>query len=186
MRRVAILVSIVAVALAGWIAADRSTPGTVAQDATPAAVAPMTGHPLVGSWLIDDVDNPSDPPSITLLTGEGIALDASADGSTSVGAWTSLGPTNGAATLVGVFEGEGFGASLVIRATVTLDETGDAFEGPYSFTVVAADGTTVLESGEGTVRGTRVPVEPVSAVGTPMAQIPTWTPATPEAGTPTP
>ncbi|MDP9370312.1 MAG: hypothetical protein M3Q03_18910 [Chloroflexota bacterium] len=66
--------------------------------------------------------------------------------------------------------------------TIEVDATGDTFTSPYSYTLVMADGT-VVESGQSAVQATRVPVEPIEAEGTPLAAVPTWTVATPEART---
>ena len=88
-------------------------------------------------------------------------------------------------TFVGLIEEEDFAGTVIIRATVELDETGDSFSGPYSYTVVAADGT-VVDAGRDMVRGMRIIVEPVEAEGTPLAAVPTWMPEAAGAGTPTP
>ena len=169
--------------LARWtkvIALAAPGTGTSAQDATQPATA---GHPLVGAWLVDsDADDEASPPSVTTLSADGTAVDAGSEGA-SAGTWEATGPRTATLALVGVFEEEGFAGSYFIRAEVDLDAAGDAFASPYTFTVVAADGT-VLETGEVTARATRLRVPAAEAVGTPLAGFPTWTPAVPEAGAP--
>lgn len=179
MRRPLVLVALVAAVLLGVATLGHST-GTGAQEATPGATA---GHPLVGTWLLDsEVDNAADAPSVTAFAADGTAVDAGVDGA-SVGTWEATGPRTATLTLVGVFEEEGFGGSFFVRADIEVDEAGETFATPYTFTVVAADGT-VLETGEETGRGTRLRVPAAGAVRTPLAGFPTWTPATPEAGAP--
>ncbi len=180
MRRFAVLVSVLTIALLGLAVAGGSAVGSAAQDATPAALAE---HPLVGTWIVDtEVDNEADAPSVTVFGADGTVLDASADGATA-GTWEATGSSTATVVLVGVFEEEGFGGSYYVRIEIEVDEAGETFEGPYTFTVVAADGT-VLETGELMAQGTRLHVPPAEAAGTPLPEIPTWTPATPEAGTP--
>ena len=186
MHRSWVPLSVVAVVLLGLVAAGRAGPMT-AQDATPAALA---AHPLVGTWVADpDADNPANPPSVDVFTADGVALSVAAGGAATAGAWEATGPRTATITFVGVFEEEGFGGTFVVRGEVEVDEAGEAFTAPYSFTAVAADGT-VLETGQGTARGTRLPVEPAEAAGTPLAAVPTWLPdvdgGTPAAGTPAP
>ena len=149
-----------------------------AQDATPTSTA---GHPLVGTWIFDkDIANPSEPPSVVVFTADGGLLDPSEG---VAGAWQATGPRSAAWTLVD-FLTEGPAGYVVVRSTAEIDEGGDALAGPYSFTVVAADGT-VLASGEASSTAVRLPIEPIEAGGTPLAGFPTWTPAPPPAATPT-
>ncbi len=194
MRRVSVLVSLLVVLLVGLAVTARFSSGSVAQEGTPIVGGAQTqdatpgataGHPLVGTWLIDsDTEDEASSPSITVFMADGGAVDVGADGA-SAGTWEATGPRTATLTLVGIFEEEGFGGSFFIRAEVELDEAGETFTAPYSYTVVAADGT-VLETGQATAQGTRLRVPAAEAMGTPLAGFPTWTPATPEAGTPTP
>ena len=176
MRRVPILLSVVVVVLLGALAVGRSLP-TTAQDATP---GPTAGHPLVGSWAIND---PQGEPSVTAFTSDGIVIDATG-AAPGIGSWQPTGPRAGAFTIVLQRAAEDFVGTIVIRGTAEVDGGGDALTAPFSATVVAADGT-VVGSREGTVTGRRIPVEPAGAQGTPLAVYPTWTPPTPEAATPT-
>ncbi len=119
---------------------------------------------------------------VTVFGADGTAVDTGADGA-SAGTWEATGPQTATVVLAGFFEEEGFGGSFYVRAEVEVDEAGETFESPYTFTVAAADGT-VLETGELMAHGTRLHVPPAEAAGTPLPEVPTWTPATPEAGTP--
>ena len=176
MLRASGAVAVVALVLLAVVALGRSGPGAVAQDATPDAVA---GHPLVGSWVVIDVSEPGDTPSVTVFTGDGIVLDAAAEGG-AAGSWEPTGPRSAAVTFVVPVAEDEFAGSIIIRGTIEVDAAGDAFTSPYSYTVVAADGT-VVDAGRSVVEATRVPVEPIEAEGTPLAAVPTWTVATPEA-----
>ena len=176
MRRLSVLL-LLAPVLVGAVAFGRGA-GTSAQDATPPATV---GHPLVGAWLVDsDAADEASSPSVTTLSADGTAVDASSEGA-SAGTWEATGPRTATLALVGVFEEEGFAGSYFIRAEVELDEAGDAFESPYTYTVVAADGT-VLDTGRATGRAARLRIPAAGAAGTPLAGFPTWTPAVPEAG----
>lgn len=149
-----------------------------AQEATPATFA---GHPLVGTWIFDkDINNGSDVPSVVVFTTDGGLLDPSEG---VAGAWRATGPRSAAWTLID-FLTDGPAGYVVVRSTAEVDEGGDMLAGPYSFTVVGADGT-VMASGQASSTAVRLPIEPVEAGGTPLAGIPTWEPAPPTAATPT-
>ena len=178
MRRLSVVAAVLAVALLGLVVAGR--PGTTAQDATPGAEE----HPLVGAWIIDSEEGTTDPPSITIVSADGTAIDAGADGAIA-GVWEATGPRTATLAFVGVFAEEGFAGSYYLRGEFAVDAAGETFEGPYSYTAVGADGT-VLESGEDAARGTRLRVPAAAAMGTPLAGFPTWVPESPAAATPAP
>jgi hypothetical protein len=154
-----------------------------AQDATPTPGAATAGHPLLGAWMVDD---PTGTPSVTAFTADGVVVDTETDGGVAIGSWAPTGPTTAAFTMVLPLTDPGFPGTVVIRATVEVAADGQHLTAPYSVTVVQPDGT-VLFSQTGQVTGTRLPIEPVAAIGTPLAGFPTWTPeepggpATPEA-----
>ena len=187
MRRLSTVASLVLVVLVGLLAvghlpgasAQDATPTSSARDATPAA----DDHPLVGAWVVIDISAPGDTPSVSTFTRDGTMGDAAADGA-GAGAWEPTGPNSAAFTLVIPIGGEEFSGTVTIRGTIEMDEGGDNFNSPYSYTVVAADGT-VVDAGQGEVEGTRIDVEPLEAEGTPLAAIPTWAVGTPPAATPT-
>ena len=79
MRRFVVLLSIVVVVTLGLVAAPGR--GTTAQEATPTT---MSGHPLVGTWLLDtNADDPADAPEVTIFTADGAYISVDAEGSPS-------------------------------------------------------------------------------------------------------
>ena len=154
---------------------------TAAQDATPTALA---GHPLVGTWIVDpEVADPTNPPSFDVYMADGTAINVGSEGATA-GAWEATGPRTAMLTLTGLLRNAGPGTAFILRANVEVDEAGESYTATHSFTLVAADGTVLAAVQGGTARGTRLHAEAAEAAG-PLPGFPTWTPATPEAGTPT-
>lgn len=187
MRRLAVLLAESTIVLLGFTVAG--FPPATAQDGTPVATA---GHPLVGAWIVDtNAEDPAGPqeatvpPDVAVFTDEGTIIDGTPFGDTGVGTWEATSPRAAALTFVIPFQEEDFAGSVIIRATLELDAAGETFSGPYSYTVVAADGT-VVDAGRDMARGTRITVEPVEAEGTPLAAMPTWMPEATAMGTPTP
>ncbi|HEY7034405.1 MAG TPA: hypothetical protein VH482_23920 [Thermomicrobiales bacterium] len=170
MRRAIVVLALVSVIGIAGAALGRSAMETGAQEDT----ATAAGHPLVGTWIIDDVNNPTDAPSLTVFTADGIVLDASAAGRTGAGSWRVTGPRSGAATFVYVIEGPAgnYRANVIIRAALDVAAGGNTLTARYSYTAVAPDGT-VVRSLRSTARGVRVSVEPVEAEGSPLAGFPT-------------
>jgi hypothetical protein len=167
----------VVLALVGAFAVGYGHHDAAAQDATPTS---MVGHPLVGTWIVDpEPENPANTPSLVVYTADGIVIDPVAG---FAGSWRATGPRTAVFTLSGISEETG--SYLVIRGPVEVEEATDATNGPYTVTIVGADGT-VLATDQGTGHATRLPAESGEA-GTPLARFPTWTPATPEAATPAP
>jgi hypothetical protein len=164
---------IIAIVVVGSLAASgRGDLGTSAQEATPGNLA---GHPLVGTWIVDsNVDTDTDAPEIGIFNADGSVFGLGASRWVS-GAWEAADDTTGAATMAGVFEANG-GGYVVLRGPHAVDETGNGWTCACTFTVVAADGS-VLDSGIATAHGTRLPVEPVEAMGMPLAGFPNWSPA---------
>jgi hypothetical protein len=181
MRRIRFVVASLLVVLLG-VAALAASPLARAQNATPAAGG-MAGHPLVGSWIIND---PTGSPSITAFTADGIVVDTETQGGVGIGSWAITGDNTAAFTFAIPLAGGAQQGLIVIRGTLTVDAAGKTLSGPYSFTVTSNTGA-VLASGNGQVTGTRLPVEPIAAGGTPLAGFPTWTPqqqGAPPAATP--
>ena len=162
--------------LVGAIGVDRSL-GSARQQGT-------AGHPLVGTWVVDpEVDDPSNPPSFDAFMADGTLVNIGSDG-TSVGTWEATGPRTASFTFAGLVEGTGSGAFFIIRGSLEVDEAGDHLTGAHSFTMISADGTVLVAAEGGGAEGTRLPAEPLESVGQTLPGFPTWTPATPEAGTP--
>lgn len=183
LSRVWVSPAVAAVVLLGLLALGGPL-ASVAQDATPVAA---DRHPLVGAWIVATVEDPGAAPTVTAFTGDGLVVDGCCGGTARVGAWAATGPRSADYTHVTVLPGgEGaFAGSVVLRISAEVDVEGTAFAGPYSYTIVAPDGT-VVETGRGTARGVRMEAEPAAAAGTPLAAMPLWGAATPAAGAPTP
>ena len=180
-RRSSVLVALVLVGAVGAVGVGRSV-GTATEHATPAATA---GHPLVGTWVVDpEVDDPTNPPSFDAFMADGTLVNIGSDGA-SVGSWEATGPRTAIFTFAGLVQEAGSGAAFILRATVEVDEAGESFTASHSFTLVAADGTVLAAAQGGAARGTRLHAEPLEAGGGSLPGFPTWTPAAPEAGTPT-
>lgn len=142
--------------------------------------AASTGHPYIGVWLVDrDPDSSADSPTINIMTADGALIDPLlALG----GAWEPSGPRSAMFTLLTLING-GLGGYVVIRGFDDVDEAGMNTSGMYSVTIVGTDGV-VLRTVEGRSRATRMPVQPIEDGGTPLAEIPAWTPAPPPNATP--
>jgi hypothetical protein len=168
-RPIVVLALVSVIGIAG-ITFGRGAIGIGAQEDT----VTTAGHPLVGTWIVDDVNDPADAPSLTTFTGDGIVLDASAAGHTGAGAWKVTGPRSGLATFVYVIQGPAgdYRANVIIRVSLEVAKDGTALTAHYSYTAVAPDGTAV-DTRESTARGVRVPIEPVEAGGQPLAGFPT-------------
>ena len=171
MRRLAVLVSILAVVQAGAVAVG-SRPSAAAQDATPAAGA---GHPFVGAWVVDTATaDPANFPALGAATADGVYVESHPQVGVGVGAWE---PTGGrTADLTIVFRAtDQAGAPVGVvtaRAAVEVDAAGDAWDAAYTFEAVAPDGA-VLFAGRGRAHAARVEAEPMAPSGTPTAATPT-------------
>ena len=153
---------------------------TSAQDATPTDTA---SHPIVGTWIVDTATaTDTDSPEIGIFHGDGTMVGLGANRSAG-GSWEVIDDRSVALTLVTVSDQGGVGAYVVVRGTHVLDDTGNVWTcDDCAFTVVAADGT-VLDSGTAPASATRLPVQTPDMVGTPLSEVPPWTPIQPE-GTP--
>jgi hypothetical protein len=129
---------------------------------------------VVGTWIVDpEPENAANMPSLVVYTSDGIVLDPVAG---FAGTWEATGARSAVFTLSGIFED---GTYLVIRGPTEVDAATDTITGPYTVTIVAADGT-VLNTVEGTGHSTRLPARS-GEPGTGLAGFPVWTPAPPEA-----
>jgi hypothetical protein len=185
MRRFSLLLSVVAVMLLGG-GALHFHPVAVAQEATPTA---MTGHPLVGTWLLDvDADDPTNAPDVTVFTADGAYISVDAEGFPSLGVWEASGERSATLTIVspGLEEEEedgAFAGTFMVRATIDVDETGDAFTAQYTGEFVEPDGTGTGEYGPGTATATRIAAE---GMGTPAGPLEVLFEEEEAAATPTP
>jgi hypothetical protein len=175
MRRRSVLLSVVPGVVTGALAVGRTTG---AQEASPDA---MTGHPLVGTWIVDR--NPADPsemPTTNVITADGGLIDPSVG---AAGVWTVTGPETADFTLIAIFAESG-GSYFVVRGSLVVDAGGDTATATVSQTHVAADGTVLDQMAQGSANYLRLRVEPQDAVGQPLAGFPAWTSGS--VATPTP
>lgn len=173
MRRWLCSLSILVVVLLGFVVARPGT-GTVAQEAA--------DHPVIGAWLGDvDVNDPANPPTLLIFHDDGTFLQTDPNGGNGVGSWEATGDNNVA--LTAIFHGEDetgqFGGSVLLRASVEVDETGNTLTADYTLDFVQADGTSTGELGPGTASAERIEVE---AMGTPTASMEMEDTGTPAAG----
>ncbi len=172
MRRALVIATLVGSMLLGLFVVGG---GVRAQGTTP-----MAGHPLIGTWIVTD---PTGSPSVISFTADGTVTEIQADGGIGLGTWMATGANTAAFTFVILLSGPDFTASVQINVSVTIDASGNSGAAPYSLTVVLPDGT-VVASDTGAVTVVRMPVQPLSAAGMPMAGYPTWNPDQNGGGTP--
>ncbi|HKG24105.1 MAG TPA: hypothetical protein VKB09_00575 [Thermomicrobiales bacterium] len=171
MRQLSLL-AILFFALLAAVSLNRS-PGTAAQDGTPgAAEVSMEGHPILGTWIVDD---PNGSPSLTSFTADGVVIDVETSGGTALGAWRPTGDRTAELTMVIVIAAPEFSATIQIKATAEVDETGNSGTADYSYTAVLPDGSVTI---------TRLPIQGLHAEGTPISNFPTWNPNQEGEGTP--
>lgn len=151
-------------------------PGAAA--AQDAADSSMSGHPLVGSWIIDA----GGETSLGAFTSDGIVIDTENTGLSGIGTWVATGDRTGTMTLITPFKEMEMDitGNVAIRATLEVNETGDSVSLAGSITFFGLDGT-VLFSDDVTGTGIRLPVESPEMAGTPVAGFPVRQPE----GTPT-
>jgi hypothetical protein len=165
MRRLWVLVPVLAIAALGLSVLGRSTLGTAAQDASSDSAA----HPVVGAWRLFDTAVPEDPPSIVTFHADGTFFELTIDGSINVGAWEATGERSFAGTFIQQFGSEEEGAfTVTICAAGEVDASGDAFTATYTLELTLPDGTKTGEHGPGFAEATRIAVEPM---GTPVGTI---------------
>ncbi len=184
MRRMLLLLSLVAVVLLGVLAANHPALGTVGQEATPAAT---TEHPLVGAWRV--VPDPPGPPLVLIvyhadgtLVYSGPALAPAPQGSPArlvfdtpaFGVWEPTGDRSAAltASLIETDEQGTFLGTLTFHGTVDLDDARNAYR--FAGVVEVADPSgVVVATAPVSTRATRLQVDPARAMaGTPVAGTP--------------
>ncbi len=166
MRRFTILVAVFSLVLVGLVGRVAFTGSSAAQDSTPMAT---TGHPVVGTWLLVDDDDPESEPSLVVFTSDGIYQQTDYDGSTGFGVWEATGPSSAAMTFYFQFsDDEGnFAGRATIRAAIEVDPDGQRFTATYTLENTG-EGLPTGEYGPGAVTATRMQVEPM---GTPVGTL---------------
>lgn len=143
------------------------------QRAGAAQATPTTAtSPLVGAWeLQTETGNPSHPPSVAVFHPDGTYYESDADGSDGAGAWQMTGPNTAILTIVfhGTDEKGNYVAQIKVRASITLDASGNSFTAPYTIEFSAPDGKSTGQLGPVTATATRIMAE---APGTPVGPLP--------------
>ena len=141
---------------------------TIAAQATPVTA----GAPLVGAWeLQTQAGNPSHPPSVAVFNADGTYYESDADGSDGAGTWQMTGPNTAILTIVvhGTDEKGNYIAQIKVRASITLDASGNSFTAPYTIEFTTPDGKSTGQLGPETATATRIMAE---APGTPVGTLP--------------
>lgn len=147
--------------LVGLVAIGPAHADTGAQDAT------TQGHPLVGTWLVDNDPTAEDnlPENIT-FTSDGTLIDVQGS-ETALGVWAATGATTANVTF-SAYQGDDSGAyygGYMVRAAVEVSADGNSFSGQYTIELLNPDGSMSGQAGPGMVTATRVMAE---APGTPV------------------
>ncbi|MBA3337922.1 MAG: hypothetical protein H0T49_10205 [Chloroflexia bacterium] len=164
MRRISIGLALLAVMLAGIIAAAGGN-ATAAQDTA------TRDSPLVGTWLLDtNADDPDNAPDVARFSADGGYVQVDATGFPSLGVWEATGDGTGTLTIVSTGQNEEgeFEGTFIVRAAIEVDASGDAFTAQYTGEFVGPDGTSDGQYGPATATGTRIVPE---AMGTPVGPI---------------
>jgi hypothetical protein len=141
------------------VAALAAAPRVVADD-------DETSSSLAGAWVGSTNAGPGFPPFKALYTfapGGGMVTSSSIDlsprsvSTPGYGTWTRTAPHTFAFTFDAfIFDQQGNPAGTVVaRSTVTVNQAGDAFSGPFKFDVIAPNGSTTF-SGAGTHEAARI------------------------------
>lgn len=179
MRRISILVSVVALVIAGSLAVGR-LPTTRAQQQPATA-----GHPLVGSWLVSvSVEGrapgaglPSDVTSLVTYFGDGNVLVANAGQLPPLppgsglffteghGQWVATGNSSAESSFVSLVLDQTGGLSSTNTAgtTVEVDASGNAYAGQFTIESTSSTGS-AMGAQQASVEATRIQVAPA---GTP-------------------
>ncbi len=181
MRRLVVPLSIVAVGLVG-LAGPGLLADSRAQEATPTA----SGHPLVGSWEVVFAFEDGagfQLSSLVTYTADGNVLVANAGQLPGLppasglffteghGAWTATGERTADASFrfLVLDQTGGLAGTSIARMAIEIDPSGDGHAGSFTLDTVTPAGNS-MGAGRGTLRATRIGVEPLGTpVGTPAA-----------------
>jgi hypothetical protein len=106
---------------------------------------------------------------VTVFTADGAYISVDAEGFPNHGVWEAAGERTAGLTIVSPgMEEDAFAGTFVIRASIEVDETGEAFTAQYTGEFVTPDGTRTGEYGPGTATATRIEVE---EMGTPAGPL---------------
>jgi hypothetical protein len=151
-----------------------------AQEATPASLAAMATHPVVGAWRFSNEFAGATFPSLAIVHADGTYTEVLPDNSLLIGVWQPTGERTATLTIYSHYllddklvKGEG-------RVTLEVDQTGATMTEIGTFVGLFEDGS-IDVAAESRSTGTRLEVLRVVPLGTPV--IPTDMKA---AGTPVP
>jgi hypothetical protein len=160
MRRFTVLLSVVAVVLLSS-AVMLSRLHVAAQEATPAGIATMATHPVVGTWEMTTELAGNTFPFLAIFHADGTYLERYPWGAVFFGVWK---PT-GERTAEGTVYAHEFIDDRLTRAegrfTVEVDETGNAMDTNGTFVNRFVDDGSIDLAVEGPSPGTRLEVLPV-------------------------
>jgi hypothetical protein len=177
MRRFAFGLPVIIVVLLGLLVTRVSSSG--AQSGTSEATRI---HPVIGAWwTANDAPGPGVDTAYGVFHADGTYIEVDPNIGVGVGVWQATGENS--ADLTYVFQdidpepATTAAGTVTVRQSVTVDETGNSFTAPLTVEVRIPDGTVVFTA-RYTARGTRLEVEPMAPLGTPVR-------GTPAMGTPT-
>ena len=166
-----IAVSVFAVILLGVFALAFAP--VTAQVATPDA---QTEHPVVGAWwTANDAPGPGVNTATAVFHADGTYLEVDPNIGVGVGAWQATGERT--ADFIAVYQdidpdpARAAPGTVTVRKSVDVDEAGNAFTGSLTVEVRIPDGTVVFTASYAG-RGTRLEVESMVPLGTPLAGTP--------------
>jgi len=168
MRRIGwIMVGTALAALALFLPGRLASPQAAVGSPSPSPAR----SPLTGAWLVSlDLSRPSQPPAVVVFMQDGLAYQSNANGTDGAGAWQATGPRTAILTLkFPESDAQGrFTGTRIVRATVTVDASGQHFTADHTIEFVAASGQSTGQLGPGRAAGTRIVAEaPGTPVGTP-------------------
>jgi hypothetical protein len=175
MRRFTVPFLVVAVLVMSVVAASLRS-SVDAQEATPAGMS-LADHPVVGAWRWTNAPGDPIPYTFAIFHDDGTYTEVTMGAGTGIGTWRPTGERT--ADLTAFFQDldpsvEGFEPGTIkVLAAVTVDEDGTTAKAPYTVEASTPDGTVVFASEPMAGTMTRVELEPMGAVGTPIAATPT-------------
>ena len=139
----------------------------------PRASADTAAHAVVGAWwTANDAPGPGVESAYVVFHADGTYLEADPNIGVGLGVWQATGARTADVTYI--FQdidpepATTAPGTVTVRQAVTVDAAGDAFTAPLTVEVRLPDGTVVFTAAY-TARGTRMTVEPIGPLGTPVA-----------------
>ena len=178
---------LVSLSLLGAVVVGLAGIGRLSDSRAQVATPPPSGHPLVGSWevvIAFEGDLAPELVSLVTYTTDGAVLVANAGQLPGLppasglffteghGAWTATGERTADASFrfLVLDQTGGLAGTSVTRSTIGVSAAGDAYAGTFSLDTLTPEGNS-MGAGAGTLRATRIGVEPLGTPGvaTPIA-----------------